>query len=74
MSVNRSNSATLIGYTPDELQRKHISNVCESCEWGIDGTGNAADMLRINPNTLRSRMKKLGISRPGKSMMLLRRS
>jgi len=62
---NLSNSVTLTGYTLDELQRKHIRAVCETCEWKIDGAGNAADMLEINPNTLRSRMKKLGISRPG---------
>ena len=70
MSVNQPNCITLIGYTLDELQRKHISAVCESCEWKIDGVGNAADMLGINPNTLRSRMKKLGISHPGKIQKL----
>jgi len=64
MPDNLSNATTLTGYTLDELQRKHIRAVCETCEWKIDGAGNAASMLDINPNTLRSRMKKLGISRP----------
>jgi transcriptional regulator with GAF, ATPase, and Fis domain len=64
MPVNLFNSTTLPRYTLDELQRKYICAVCETCEWNIDGAGNAADMLDINPNTLRSRMKKLGISRP----------
>jgi len=64
ISINLPDSATLVGYTLDDLQRKHIRAVCESCAWKIDGDGNAAEILGINPNTLRSRMKKLGISRP----------
>ena len=66
MPDNLSNFVSLEGQTLDEVQREHIRLACESCGWKIDGVGNAADMLDINPNTLRSRMKKLGISRPGK--------
>ena len=62
-----SNSITLSGQTLDEVQREQIRLVCESCQWKIDGAGNTAEILGINPNTLRSRMKKLGISRPGKT-------
>jgi len=62
---NLSNFVSPEGQTLDEVQREHIRRACESCGWKIDGAGNAADMLDINPNTLRSRMKKLGISRPG---------
>jgi transcriptional regulator with GAF, ATPase, and Fis domain len=32
--------------------------------WKIEGKGGAADILDINPGTLRSRMKKLGIRKP----------
>ena len=31
----------------------------------IEGPGGAAALLRVHPNTLRSRMDKLGIKRPG---------
>jgi len=62
-----SNSITLSGQTLDEVQREQIRLVCESCQWKIDGAGNTAEILGINPNTLRSRMKKLGIARPGKT-------
>jgi formate hydrogenlyase transcriptional activator len=33
--------------------------------WRVEGTGGAADELGINASTLRSRMRKLGIRRPG---------
>ena len=47
-----------------EVERDHILKVCEACGWRISGKGNAAERLGINPNTLRSRMQKLGIVRP----------
>jgi transcriptional regulator with GAF, ATPase, and Fis domain len=50
--------------TLEEVERGHILAVCEGCSWRINGKGNAADRLGINPNTLRSRMHKLGIARP----------
>ena len=50
--------------TLEEVEREHILAVCERCGWRINGKGNAADHLGINPNTLRSRMHKLGILRP----------
>ena len=33
------------------------------CGWRINGVGNAAERLGLHPNTLRFRMKKLGIVR-----------
>jgi len=47
----------------DEIERAHILKVVEECGWRIRGRGNAAERLGINPSTLRSRMKKLGIER-----------
>jgi len=32
--------------------------------WVIDGPRGAAHILALHPNTLRSRMEKLGIKRP----------
>jgi transcriptional regulator with GAF, ATPase, and Fis domain len=43
---------------------EHILRTLESCDWRIRGVGNAAARLKLNPNTLHSRMKKLGIRRP----------
>ena len=38
--------------------------VLERCGWRINGSGNAAERLGIHPNTLRFRMKKLGVACP----------
>ncbi len=48
----------------DTVAADHIVHVLERCGWKIDGHGNAAEVLGLHPNTLRSRMKKLGIARP----------
>jgi formate hydrogenlyase transcriptional activator len=48
----------------DAVQRAHIENVLERCGWRINGTGNTAERLGIHPNTLRFRMKKLGVVCP----------
>ncbi len=45
----------------DTVMRKHIRFVLNKTKGKIHGQGGAADLLGINPNTLRSRMKKLGI-------------
>jgi transcriptional regulator with GAF, ATPase, and Fis domain len=45
------------------LERTHIVAVLEKVEWVIDGPRGAAKILGLHANTLRSRMKKLGISR-----------
>jgi transcriptional regulator with GAF, ATPase, and Fis domain len=48
----------------DDVQRVHIVSVLERCGWKINGRGNAAERLGIHPNTLRFRMKKLGVAGP----------
>ncbi len=48
----------------DAVQRAHIEAVLAECGWKINGPGNAAERLALHPNTLRFRMKKLGIRRP----------
>jgi chemotaxis protein methyltransferase CheR len=50
--------------TLDELQRDYIVEVLASCDGKVSGQGGAADVLGLHPNTLRSRMKKLGIAVP----------
>lgn len=50
--------------TLEDIERNHILSVLERTGWIIDGKKGAASILNINPNTLRSRMQKLGIKRP----------
>jgi transcriptional regulator with GAF, ATPase, and Fis domain len=50
-----------------EVERDHIRAVCAQCGWRINGKGNAAEQLGLNPNTLRSKMSKLGIKRPSRA-------
>ncbi len=47
----------------DEVDRNHILNVLGQTGWVIDGPKGAATLLGLHPNTLRSRLKKLGIER-----------
>lgn len=48
----------------DEMERRYILKVLEKTRWRIHGKGGAAEILDLNPNTLRSKMQKLGIKRP----------
>jgi transcriptional regulator with GAF, ATPase, and Fis domain len=49
--------------TLSSVERAHIQDVLRTCGWRINGAGNAAERLGLHPNTLRFRMKKLGIVR-----------
>ena len=51
------------GSALEEVQRRHILEVLERTRGVIEGEAGAAKILRLHPNTLRSRMKKLGIRR-----------
>jgi len=51
--------------TLEDVERRHIVDILESCHWKIEGKGGTAERLGINPSTLRSRMKKLGIQKTG---------
>ncbi|MCW9079526.1 MAG: hypothetical protein OQK74_10200 [Gammaproteobacteria bacterium] len=47
--------------TLDEVERRYIERVLASTRGKISGTGGAAEVLGLHANTLRYRMKKLGI-------------
>ncbi|MGZ8918278.1 MAG: sigma-54-dependent Fis family transcriptional regulator, partial [Methylobacter sp.] len=51
--------------TLEAVEREHITRTLEATGWQISGAKGAAAILGMNPNTLRSRMLKLGISRSG---------
>jgi PAS domain S-box-containing protein len=44
-----------------EIERQHVIRVLADTHWKVEGVGGAAEILGLQPNTLRSRMKKLGI-------------
>ncbi|MEE9345729.1 MAG: sigma 54-interacting transcriptional regulator [Methylococcales bacterium] len=46
-----------------EMEKSHIIKVLENTSWLISGEHGAASILEMHPNTLRSRMNKLGIRR-----------
>src|SRR5262249_25054447 len=52
----------------DEAERRHIANVLQQTRGVIEGPAGAAKILNLNPNTLRSRMKKLGVTRPDREI------
>jgi transcriptional regulator with GAF, ATPase, and Fis domain len=45
----------------DALVKSHIQSVLEKTNGKIHGPGGAGELLGVNPNTLRYKMKKLGI-------------
>lgn len=48
----------------ESVERKHIIQTLDACQWKIEGPNGASTILKVHPSTLRSRMKKLGISKP----------
>jgi len=54
-------------FTDPELRRRERANVVAALTkslWRIHGRGGAAELLRINPSTLVSRIRKLGLKKP----------
>ena len=49
--------------TLEDVERAHILAVLAHTGWVIEGARGAAKILDMHPNTLRSRMKKLGVER-----------
>ena len=48
----------------EEMERQYILEVLQEKNWKIAGEKSASSILEIHPNTLRSRMQKLGIKKP----------
>ena len=47
----------------EQVEKDHILKLLNECNWKINGDNGAAEKLSMHPNTLRSRMKKLNITR-----------
>jgi transcriptional regulator with GAF, ATPase, and Fis domain len=54
--------------TLEEVERSHVLRVLEHSKWKINGPGGAAEILAMHPNTLRSRMSRLGIAKPAQGI------
>ena len=54
----------------EDVERNHIQKILEHTGWRVRGEGGAAEILGLNESTLRYRMKKLGIQRPGKKRIV----
>ncbi len=57
-TVNDSSVSSL-----EAVERRHILAILRQTDWKIDGPRGAARVLGLHPNTLRSRLKKLAITR-----------
>ncbi len=50
--------------TLEQFEYRIIVNTLKKVHWRVEGPGGAAELLNIHASTLRSRMRKLGITRP----------
>ncbi len=48
----------------ESVEREHILKILNRTKWQISGQKGAAAILKMNPSTLRFRMKRLGIQKP----------
>ena len=64
-SIPGSSNMPTAGNTLAEVEASHIRATLDACHWRISGPSGAAAVLGLPPSTLRSRMQKLKIHRPG---------
>ncbi|MBL1264085.1 sigma-54 interaction domain-containing protein [Candidatus Methylomicrobium oryzae] len=50
----------------EAVEREHIAAMLEKTQWVIEGERGAAQLLGMNPSTLRYRIKKLGLLKPSR--------
>jgi formate hydrogenlyase transcriptional activator len=62
--TNESGASASSPSSLENVERSHILQVLQETRGIIEGPRGAAQILKLHPNTLRSRMKKLGIERP----------
>ena len=48
------------------MEKEIIVRALEETDWKISGDEGAASLLGLKPTTLTSRLKKLGLKRPGR--------
>ena len=52
----------------EDVERLHILGILQKTGWRVTGKGGAAEILGMKRTTLQSKMKKLRIKRPGRTM------
>ena len=62
-SDNNQQTAQSFGSLAD-AEKDYIHQTLKHCHWRIGGKGGAASILGVPDSTLRSKMKKLQITRP----------
>jgi formate hydrogenlyase transcriptional activator len=65
--LNTSQASSIPGLerkTLEEVEREHILQVLQETGGRVSGSKGAAAILGLNPNTLRARLRKLGIALP----------
>ncbi|MGA8181205.1 MAG: sigma 54-interacting transcriptional regulator [Desulfobacterales bacterium] len=50
--------------TLEKVERDYIIRILDETRWKVAGKNGAAEILGLNPSTLRARMRKLGIRKP----------
>ncbi len=60
---NHDGSEDRIGNMAD-MEKEHMIKALGACQWQIEGKNGAAELLGLNPGTLRGRMRKYDIKRP----------
>ncbi len=60
----RGDASAMPTGTLADVERRHLLDVLARTQWVIEGPHGAAHQLALRPSTLRSRMRKLGLSRP----------
>lgn len=64
-SLNSPREQSLETLVPmDDMERSYILKVLDKVNWKVSGNNSAAEILKLDRSTLRSRMKKLGIVKP----------
>ena len=61
--TERAGDALSGQFSLEEVEKRHILQILKQTDWVIEGQNGAAKILDLHPNTLRSRMKKLGLGR-----------
>jgi transcriptional regulator with GAF, ATPase, and Fis domain len=55
-------------YTEEDMrlqEKGNLERALQQTDWKVCGTGGAAELLGLKPTTLLSRIKKMGIQKPG---------
>lgn len=59
--IAQSGDRGILGF--EEMQRRHILKALELTNWKVSGEDGAASLLNLNPQTLYSKMRRLGVKR-----------